>query len=54
VEFSSAAKNEFKSKKRIFDILDRFDLLYLLNRRPWDIYAEIPSGGLDLEKTEAE
>ena len=54
VEFSSAARNEFEARERIFDILNRFDLLYLLNRKPWDIYADISPEFLDLEKPEDE
>ena len=54
VEFSSAAINEFESRERIINILDRFDLLYLLNLKPWDIYADISPEFLDLEKPEDE
>lgn len=39
-EFSSAAKNEYEAKKTIKDILIKFDVMYLLSMRPWDIYSE--------------
>lgn len=39
-EFSGAAKNEFESRSVIKEVLDQFKLAYLMDYKPWDIYAE--------------
>jgi len=40
VEFSSAAMNEFTARSEIRDILNKYELLDLLDKKAWDIYAE--------------
>lgn len=38
VEFSSAALNEFDARSTIHDIIDHYELINLLDEKPWDIY----------------
>ena len=40
-EFSSSSKNEFQSRKLIWDIANRLGILPLLDKKPWEIYTEI-------------
>lgn len=39
-EFASSAKNEFEARNNIRGILEKYYLVQLLDKRPWDIYAE--------------
>jgi len=39
-EFSSSAKNEFEAREIIWDIANRLGILPLLDKKPWEIYAE--------------
>lgn len=38
VEFSSSAMNQFSARAVIRDILDRLEMLNLLDEKPWDVY----------------
>jgi len=40
-EFSSVAANEFTARSTVRDLLDRYEMLHLLDERPWDIYHKI-------------
>ena len=40
-EFSFAASNEFKARSIIRDILDRYEMLNLLDERPWEMYHKL-------------
>lgn len=37
-EFSSLAQNEFEARSAVRNILDRYEMLNLLQEKPWDIY----------------
>jgi superfamily II DNA or RNA helicase len=39
-EFCSAADNEFEARDELFRLLQRYDLVRLLEQRPWDVYQE--------------
>ncbi len=41
VEFSSVASNEFQARRIIRDILDNYEMLNLLDEKPWDIYHKL-------------
>lgn len=47
-EFASAAKNEFEARNYVRGILEKYYLVQLLDKRPWDIYAENNIGEIDL------
>lgn len=53
-EFSSSAKNGFEARRKMWDILDRYDLLHLLDQKPWEIYKANHPEYLDSEKMEEE
>jgi len=38
VEFASSAMNQFSARAVIRDILDRLEMLNLLDEKPWDVY----------------
>jgi len=38
VEFASSATNQFSARSAVRDILDRFEMLNLLDEKPWDVY----------------
>lgn len=40
-EFSSAALNQYQAKIEIFDSLDPYNLNYLMDKKPWDVYKEM-------------
>lgn len=40
-EFSSAALNQHRAKMEIFDHLDPYNLNYLMDKKPWDVYKEM-------------
>lgn len=40
-EFSSAAINQNSAKMQIFDSLDPYNLNYLMDKKPWDVYKEM-------------
>ena len=40
-EFSASAANEFESRAVVRDILDAFEMLHLLDLKPWDIYHRV-------------
>jgi superfamily II DNA or RNA helicase len=39
-EFSSAAQNFFESRNEVYEILFRYDLLSIIDKKPWDLYKE--------------
>jgi len=41
VEFSSSATNEFAARSKIRDILDYYQMLNLLDEKPWDVYHRL-------------
>jgi hypothetical protein len=45
VEFSSSAMNEFEARAVVRDLLDHYEMLHLLDERPWDIYHEMMKTG---------
>lgn len=40
-EFSSSAMNQFEARSIIRDILDQYEMLNLLDERPWDLYRQL-------------
>jgi hypothetical protein len=40
-EFASSALNEFQARSSVRDILDSYNMLNLLDERPWDIYHSL-------------
>jgi len=40
-EFAACAENEFEARAAIRRLLDRFQMLHLLDLKPWDIYHEV-------------
>lgn len=38
VEFASSASNQFSARAAVRDILDRLEMLNLLDEKPWDVY----------------
>ncbi len=40
-EFASASTNEFSAREKIWDLLNHYELLDLLDKKPWDIYNNI-------------
>ncbi len=53
-EFASTAMNEFEARNSVRDILKKFKVEYLLDIKPWDIYAENSPENLDLYELEEE
>jgi superfamily II DNA or RNA helicase len=41
VEFASSALNEFQARATVRDILDSFEMLNLLDEKPWDVYHNL-------------
>ena len=41
VEFASCAQNEFQARQVVRDLLDRYQMLNLLDERAWDVYREL-------------
>lgn len=41
VEFASSATNQFSARSVIRDILDRLEMLNLLDEKPWDVYHKL-------------
>jgi superfamily II DNA or RNA helicase len=41
-EFSSAASNGFGAREVVFPVLNAFGMLDLLDKKPWDLFKEIP------------
>lgn len=41
VEFASCAQNEFEARQVVRDLLDRYEMLNLLDEKPWDVYNEL-------------
>jgi len=39
-EFAANASNEFEARAVVRDTLDQYEMLYLLDEKPWDIYNE--------------
>ena len=39
-EFSSSALNEFKARETLFNLLDHYDILHLMDKKPWEVYHE--------------
>jgi superfamily II DNA or RNA helicase len=40
-EFSASAENEFEARAAIREIVDAFQVLHLLDTKPWDIYHKV-------------
>jgi superfamily II DNA or RNA helicase len=40
-EFASCSLNEFEARARVRDILDRNEMLNLLDEKPWEVYHEL-------------
>ena len=43
-EFSSAAKNTFPARKVVWDLLDSYGVLNMLDETPWELYEEALAG----------
>ena len=41
VEFASSALNEFQARATVRDILDQYEMLNLLDEKPWDVYHNL-------------
>jgi superfamily II DNA or RNA helicase len=41
VEFASCAKNEFEARQVVRGFLDRYEMLNLLDEKPWDVYHQL-------------
>ena len=41
VEFSYLASNEFKARAVVRELLNHFEMLHLLDEKPWDVYHKI-------------
>jgi len=41
VEFASCAQNEFEARQVVRDLLDRYQMLNLLDEKPWDVYHQL-------------
>lgn len=41
VEFASSATNQFNARSVVSDILDKFEMLNLLDEKPWDVYHSL-------------
>jgi len=41
VEFSSSALNEFEARAEVRPVLDAYEMLDLLDKKPWDVYHEL-------------
>ena len=39
-EFAISAKNHFESREKVWHVLDKYNLLHLLDLKPWEIYKE--------------
>ncbi|RJQ07456.1 MAG: DEAD/DEAH box helicase [Bacillota bacterium] len=44
-EFCAAADNQFEARDEIFKLLKRYDLVKLLELRPWDVYRQYSGWG---------
>ena len=40
-EFAEDATNTFDSRKKLWNVLDCYGLLHLLDKKPWDVYKEL-------------
>jgi superfamily II DNA or RNA helicase len=40
-EFSNSAKNQYEARQVFWDILDNYDLLHLLDEKPWEVYKKM-------------
>ncbi|MCP4109899.1 MAG: hypothetical protein GY749_30995 [Desulfobacteraceae bacterium] len=50
-EFSSDAMNQFHARSVVRDIVDQYEMLHLLDERPWDMYHELMKN-MELEELE--
>jgi len=41
VEFASSATNQFNARSIVRDILNKFEMLNLLDEKPWDVYHSL-------------
>lgn len=48
-EFSSTAMNQFQARSVVRDIVDQYEMLHLLDEKPWDVYHELKN--MDIEKS---
>jgi hypothetical protein len=44
-EIASAAKNQFEARSVLRPLLDRYQVLNMLDERPWDVYKELRIAG---------
>jgi superfamily II DNA or RNA helicase len=42
-EFSASASNEFESREKLWNIANKLEILPLLDKKPWEIYADLIS-----------
>ncbi|CAD7766673.1 MAG: Type III restriction enzyme, res subunit [Candidatus Argoarchaeum ethanivorans] len=40
-EFSSAALNEYESRSQLYNILDKYEMLDLIDKKPWEIFHKL-------------
>jgi hypothetical protein len=40
-EFAEAAENTYEARRIVFDVLDNYGLVHLLDKKPWDVYQEL-------------
>lgn len=52
VEFASSALNEFEARSRIRPIVDRYQLLHLLDHKPWEVYHSVRERDWEAESGE--
>lgn len=40
-EFAEAAENTYDARNTVFDVLNNYGLVHLLDKKPWDVYQEL-------------
>jgi len=50
VEFASSALNEFQARSCVREILDYYEMLNLLDEKPWDIYHNLKQWDWDIDE----
>ena len=51
-EFASLAENQYQAKQKVWDLLDHFGLLHLLDQKPWEIENEYTKEGWLADESE--
>ena len=41
VEFASSAQNQFQARSAVRDMMDSYEMLNLLDEKPWDVYHKL-------------